>query len=124
MGAEAAGRWLWGAPAVWNSRQTMGPRTRMFAGAGQNVRSRGTFVATVDITQSGGMASFDIQTRPGNVISEVHIYASQSTPTTIAPGRYGNTTDYAVSSGVTRHQQDIYVGTGPFRAIVHAVICR
>jgi len=92
-----------------------------YAGAGQNILSKGEKVGTVDVTMVGDEVSVVITMMAGVDLNEVHIYFSDTDePTTNAPGEYGNTYDDP-SSG------DVYNFTstdGNFWLIVHAEVCQ
>ena len=70
----------------------------IFAGAGLNKTSNGAKVGTLTVTWDGTMATVLYSMLPGNYLEEVHIYAGDNSPTTIAPGQYGYpTTGYDVN---------------------------
>lgn len=61
----------------------------IYAGAGLNKIANGVKVGSLTINWNGSVASVQYQLNSGYFLEEVHIYASDVKPTTIAPGQYG-----------------------------------
>lgn len=61
----------------------------IYAGAGLNNTSKGTLVGTLSVNWDGSSATVIYDLTGGHCLEEVHIYAGDSAPTTIAPGQYG-----------------------------------
>lgn len=63
----------------------------IYAGAGRNYVSKGVKVGTLSVDMAGGIADVSYIIDPGFYLGEVHVYAGDLPPATIAPGRYGHT---------------------------------
>lgn len=61
----------------------------IWAGAGLNKTANGTKVGTLTVNWNGAQAEVSYNLSPGYVAEEVHIYAADAKPTTVAPGQYG-----------------------------------
>jgi hypothetical protein len=96
----------------------------IYAGAGLNDVSKGTKVGTLSVGWDGSNATVTYSLS-GAVMKEVHIYASDTKPTTLAPGQYGYTQYF--DPAVTGHSVTFNVtdtnGDGIW-LIAHAVSCK
>jgi hypothetical protein len=95
--------------------------TPIYAGAGQNNISNAAHVGTLNVDYYGGLLNVNYNMFPGYTMSETHLYASATYPSTIAPGQYGNqnTLNNAVSDSYS-----LQISGGlPFYIIAHAVVC-
>lgn len=61
----------------------------IWAGAGLNNTDNGLLVGTLRVDWDGSNATVSYDLNSGNALEEVHIYASDEAPTTVAPGQYG-----------------------------------
>ncbi len=61
----------------------------IWAGAGLNNTANGTKVGTLTVNWDGAQAEVSYNLFSGYVAEEVHIYAADAKPTTLAPGQYG-----------------------------------
>ncbi len=114
-------RWGWA-----NNMQRPGSiRQTLWAGAGLNDTGKGIDVGTVTMTWDGSFLDVAYNVVAPYHIEEVHIYASDTPPTTIAPGQYGHTA-YFEPGGQTTYDASINVkdtdGDGIW-IIAHAVVC-
>ena len=113
-------RWGW-AIRVLASGTTTYP---IYAGAGLNNINNAALIGTATVTWNGSIAVFDYDLVDGAYMEEVHVYAGDTSPTTIAPGQYGYTydTDGANSHTASFEVQDAN-GDGIW-VVMHAVACR
>lgn len=93
----------------------------IWAGAGQNDLSKGTLVGTLTVEVSGPDITVTYDMNPGFTMSETHLYLGDDTPTTIAPGQYGNI--HNLNSEASDSFTVSYSGDGDFWLIAHAVVC-
>jgi hypothetical protein len=93
----------------------------VYAGAGLNDISRATLVGTVSIAWNGTMASVTYSLATGVVMTEAHLYARTSVPTTIAPGQYGHVASFPTPAA--SHTFTVPVSGSVAWFIVHAVVC-
>jgi hypothetical protein len=107
----------------WAIRRTTTGTTvhNVYAGAGLNDISRGTLVGTVSIAWDGTTATVTYALASGVVMTEAHLYAGSTAPTTIAPGQYGNTASFLTP--VTSHTFTVPVSGSAAWFVVHAVVC-
>jgi hypothetical protein len=98
----------------------------LWAGAGLNSTSRGTKVGTVTVSWNGAFVTVTYNMLPGFVLKEVHIYAGDPPPTTVAPGQYGYTAYFDPPVGT--HTESFALadldGEPGVWLIAHAVECR
>lgn len=96
----------------------------IYAGAGLNDITKGAKVGTLSVDWNGSVATINYSITTG-VMEEIHIFASDKKPTTVAPGQYGYTKDF--EPPVTVHSASFNVsdtdGDGIW-IIAHAVSCR
>ena len=62
----------------------------IYAGAGLNNTNKGTLVGHLTVTVDLGLVSVDYDMLPGFKLEEIHLYAGDVKPVTLAPGRYGH----------------------------------
>lgn len=110
----------------WAIRRTGSGTTvhNVYAGAGLNNISKGTLVGTVSIAWggSGTVATVTYSLVSGVAMTEAHLYAGTTAPTTIAPGQYGNNASF--TTPVSSHTFTTAPLTGSSAwFIVHAVVC-
>ena len=117
------GRWGWAAniaPGWWQEK------FELWAGAGKNDTSKGVHVGNVIVrsVSATGLLRVTYKIFPDYTMSELHIYANDLKPTTIAPGQFGFTKEF--SPGTDSFTYDFNVkdtdGDGVW-VIAHAVIC-
>ncbi len=81
----------------WAINLNSGSATQdIYAGAGLNDTSKGDLVGTLTVDWDGAVATVTYSLISGYYLEEVHVYAGDTEPTTIAPGQYGNPADYDV----------------------------
>ncbi len=61
----------------------------IYAGAGLNDTARGAYVGTLYVDWNGTNATVKYELSGPEYLAEVHLYAGDHSPTTIAPGQYG-----------------------------------
>ncbi len=81
------GRWGWASIIEDSTSVTI------YAGAGLNDTSKGEAVGQLDVSYDGTTVTATYQLDGAYVLEEVHVYASDAPPTTVAPGQYGYPTD-------------------------------
>lgn len=114
-------RWGWAAKIGPSPKQET---YELWAGAGLNNTSKGKFVGilTVDWAKPVGQVTYTLD--KGFVLRELHVYADDAKPSTIAPGQYG-TTEYfmppVTERTVTLSVED--AANDGFWLIAHAVVC-
>ena len=96
-------RWGWAInlPATDEAVETT---YEIWAGAGLNDTDKGTHVGTLTLTWDGTDLEVAYDMFVGYTMSEVHVYAGDEAPDTIAPGQYGTTEafdPYAASTVIT-----------------------
>lgn len=95
--------------------------TPLYAGAGNNDIQHATNVGNVTYSLSGSSLVVHYETFTGYSLSETHVYASTTFPTTIAPGQFN------YSHAVQNPHSDTYTielnGATPVYLISHAVVC-
>ena len=94
----------------------------VWAGAGLNYTSKGKKVGTATVTVVGSAVTVKYEMAAGYSMTELHIYANDKKPTTIAPGQFGYTKTF--SPNATTHEATFNLtdtnGDG-FWLILHAV---
>jgi hypothetical protein len=96
----------------------------IYAGAGQNDISKGTLVGTVNLSYIAGVVSVTVHLNSGVTASEMHIYASTSAPTTIAPGQFGHTYNFSpAATGDSIGTKTFNIGGSKAYVIVHLGTC-
>jgi hypothetical protein len=96
----------------------------IWAGAGLNKTENGVLVGTLTITKSGVQVTVSYNLDEGYSMQELHIYAGDDAPTTIAPGQYGHTDyfDPMISTYSETFTVEDLNGGGVW-IIAHAVVC-
>jgi len=97
----------------------------IWAGAGLNKTSNGVKVGTLTVIWDGEYVDFCYKLDDGFTMKELHVYAGDDSPTTIAPGRYGYIQDF------NDEPVDIWtdsvpaadVNGGGVWVVAHAVVC-
>ncbi len=96
----------------------------IYAGAGLNHTGAGQRVGTLTVSYTGSQVTATYAMAPGAKMTEAHLYAGDTKPTTIAPGQFGNTATFAMPA--TTHSVTVDVadsnGDGVW-LIAHAVVC-
>lgn len=107
----------------WAIRRTSTGRTvhDVYAGAGLNDTARGQLVGTVSIDWNGTTAIVTYNLVAGVVMTEAHLYAGSTAPTTIAPGQYGNIASFLTPT--SSHTFTVPLAGSVAWFIVHAVVC-
>ena len=86
-------------------------------------RGRG---GTLSVNWDGAIAYVTYTLFPGYSLEEVHVYAGDGSPTTIAPGQYGYLHEFdpnATTYTFTVPLEDTN-GTGGVWLVAHAVVCK
>jgi hypothetical protein len=63
----------------------------LWVGAGLNYTSKGLLVGSVSVNYTGSQVIITYTVDQDYSMEEIHIYANDLKPTTVAPGQYGNT---------------------------------
>lgn len=97
----------------------------IYAGAGLNKTAKATLVGHLTVDWDGTTAEVTYDLIAGFGLEEVHLYAGDASPTTIAPGQYGNLASfdpsapsYTFAVPLTDDDHD-----GEVWLIAHAVVC-
>ncbi|MGE0882751.1 MAG: hypothetical protein AB7P14_04355 [Blastocatellales bacterium] len=97
----------------------------IWAGAGLNNTANGVKVGTLTVNWDGTNVTVTYNLDAGYYLEEVHLYAEDGSPTTIAPGQYGyldqfnpNRTSYTFNVPLVDMN-----GTGGVWVVAHAVVC-
>lgn len=113
-------RWGW----AFNLRYPQNVVAPIWAGAGLNNTSKGKQVGNLTISWNGTSATVTYNATLGD-FKEIHVYAGDARPTTLAPGQYGHTA--YLGSGSTSYSVTLPAadtdGDGIW-LIAHAVSCR
>ncbi len=114
-------RWGW-AINVTSVGHTTYP---IYAGAGLNKISNGVLVGSLDVYWDGTTATVTYTMLDGYVMQEVHLYAGDGSPTTIAPGQYGNLDSFDPALGTYTFTVPLADtnGTGGVWLVAHAQAC-
>ncbi len=114
-------RWGWAAKIGSSPKQET---YDLWAGAGLNNTSKGTFVGILTVDWNKPVVQVTYSLIKGFVLRELHVYADDAKPSTIAPGQYG-TTEYFMppvkERTVTLSVED--AANDGFWLIAHAVVC-
>ena len=95
----------------------------IYAGAGQNDITKGTYVGDLEVIYDGSTLSVSYNMFAGFVMQETHLFASADEPTTIAPGLYGNLHELTPASSSDSYTISGFNGE-PLNIIAHAVSCQ
>lgn len=95
--------------------------TPLYAGAAQNDISKGTHVGNVTMIYDGSSLVVNYDMFTGFTLSETHLYASSTMPTTIANGLLGNT--HSNLNNATSDSYSLQVSGNTIYVIAHAVAC-
>ena len=96
----------------------------IWAGAGKNDVSKGTLVGTLIVSTFGDQVDVTYMLDPGYFMYEVHIYAGDFAPTTIAPGQFGHTVEFENGASSYSHTFTIEdTDDDGIWIIAHAVVC-
>lgn len=94
----------------------------LYGGAALNDISKGALVGTVTVEISGNDVKVTYDIASGFSMEELHIYVSNSAPTTTAPGQYGYTREF--DEPQTSHVAEFTVDGGyDIWVIAHASVC-
>jgi hypothetical protein len=97
----------------------------IWAGAGLNNTANGTKVGTLTVNWDGSNVTVTYTMFSGYYLEEVHLYAGDGSPTTIAPGQYGYLDEF--DPNVTSYTFNVPLadtnGTGGVWVVAHAVVC-
>jgi hypothetical protein len=114
-------RWGWAIKLCATGESTYD----IWAGAGLNDTAKGVKVGTLTVNWNGSTAAVTYAMNNGCQLEEVHLYAQDGAPTTIAPGQYGyldsfdpNRTTYTFNVSLADTN-----GDGCVWLIAHAVVC-
>lgn len=141
--AFAKGGWVWttdkksnpeNLPSLNLSKNRWGwainltaPRTTSYdiwAGAGLNKTANGTKVGTLTVDWDGSRATVTYDMLSGYYLAEVHLYAGDAKPVTVAPGQYGNLAYFDPNATTYTFNVDVSDTDGDgVWLIAHAVSC-
>ena len=97
----------------------------IWAGAGRNDTGKGVHVGTLTVDWDGVTLEFCYEMSAGLAMEELHVYAGDDAPSTIAPGQYGYIRDFN-EAPVGEWCDDLAVSDsngGGVWIIAHAVVC-
>ena len=113
-------RWGWAINILDDGDYTY----EIWAGAGLNDTSKGTLVGDLFVNKTGNDVNISYNLDQGFEMQEVHIYADDLSPTTVAPGQYGHIAYF--DPMVVTYSSDFIIedlnGDGIW-IIAHAVVC-
>jgi hypothetical protein len=99
----------------------------IWAGAGLNRLANGTKVGTLTVDWDGSSVTVTYQMSAGYMMTESHLYAGDTKPTTTAPGQYGNLKYSSDPAGDTTHVYTVPLADTNLIdgvwLIAHAVVC-
>jgi hypothetical protein len=96
----------------------------IWAGAGLNKTANGTKVGTLTVDWNGSQATVTYSMSAGYYLSEVHLYAGDAKPVTVAPGQYGNLANFDPNATTFTFNVDVSDTDGDgVWLIAHAVSC-
>lgn len=93
----------------------------IYAGAGQNDITKGTYVGDLSIHYDGSIVTVYFQMIPPFTMNETHLYAGTVYTDTAAPGQFGNIHDL---DSVTSDTYTIAISGSPIYIVAHAVVCQ
>lgn len=109
----------------WGWQITIKPGTSdsapIYAGAGQNDLSKGTYVGDLVYTHDGANLTLVYQMYDGWVMKATHVYAGANSVETIAPGQYGN--QHGDLDNTTSDSYTLAVSGNPIFVVAHAEAC-
>ena len=95
--------------------------TPIFAGAGQNDVTKGTYVGDLLLSYDGQVVDATYQMFPEFVMTETHLFVGDSNIETAAPGQFGNLHENLET------QTDLYevwIDAPEIYVVAHAVVCK
>jgi len=97
----------------------------IWAGAGLNDTNKGVLVGTLTVNWDGAKASVTYNMSTGYCLEEAHLYAGDDSPTTIAPGQYGNIVEFDPNAASYTFNVALSndTGDGNVWLVAHAVVC-
>jgi hypothetical protein len=97
----------------------------IWAGAGLNDTGKGVHVGTLNVSWDGSQATVTYIMFDGYCLEEVHLFADDGKPNTIAPGQFGNTVEFDPNDNFYEFVNIPLVDTddGSVWLIAHAVVC-
>lgn len=114
-------RWGW-AINVNASGESVYP---LWAGAGQNKTSNGVLVGALTVQWDESVATVSYDVADDVSMEEIHIYAGDTRPMTIAPGQYGHVAEFDPNVGNYSASFNVSDSNGDGIWIVgHAVVCK
>ena len=93
----------------------------IYAGAGQNDLSKGTYVGDLLYSYNGSSLAVTYQMKGGWVLKATHLYADDASVTTTAPGQYGHL--HEDLANVTSDSYTLSVTGSPLYVVAHAEAC-
>ncbi|MCP5527841.1 MAG: hypothetical protein H7A47_13705 [Verrucomicrobiales bacterium] len=140
--AYAKGGWIWstqrksnpeGLPSLgltqnrwgWAIQLTQPGITQydIWAGAGLNNTANGNLVGTLTVIWDGSQVAVIYDLGGGAVLKEVHVYAGDAAPTTIAPGQCGYIDSWDPGVPGTVATLPLTAEDGVAWVVAHAVVC-
>jgi hypothetical protein len=95
----------------------------IWAGAGLNNLANGTKVGRLLLDWDGSVVHVTYVLSTGNATKELHIYASASPPTTVAPGQYGFTRYFDPATSSFEADLSLVDDFNGVWLVVHSVVC-
>ncbi len=95
--------------------------TPIYAAAGNNIISNGFQAGILTYSYRGSYLTLDFKIMGPYKLSETHVYVSNTPPSTIAPGQYGNT--HILNAATADNFRIENLNGGKVYIIAHAVVC-
>lgn len=117
-------KWGW-AEDYMVGNENQATEFKIYAGAGQNEISKGTWVGTATVTVVDGVVNLDIDMEDGYTLDELHVNLTDSKPSgniAKAPGQYNMNSMVDAETNHYEFTNFSYTG-GDFWIIVHTVTC-
>ncbi len=113
-------RWGW-AGNITDTNTTYSYTFDLWAAAGKNDTSKGYDVGDVTFEKlSDGTITVTYSVDSGYYLKEVQAYVEDTTPTTTAPGQYGNVMEFGDDKTITTYS---FTGLNGSWFIAHATVC-
>lgn len=109
----------WGWQITVNAGDTF--TQKIWAGAGQNDITKGTYVGDLQISYDGSTLTVNYIMNSPFFMQETHLYASTVETDTAAPGLFGNLHDL---ENATFDSYQIQISGGTIYVVAHAVVCQ
>ncbi|UCC84253.1 MAG: hypothetical protein JSW46_04810 [Gemmatimonadota bacterium] len=122
LAAQGVNTNRWGWQITVNTGENLS--TPIYAGAGQNDISKGTYVGDLSYSYDGTLLNVSFDMAAGFTMDETHLYAGNSDTDTAAPGQYGNLNEDLGDATSDSYSLTILDdGDGKIYIVAHAVVC-